>query len=1016
MHNLLKNIVLLLSGCLLQQAVPAQRLPFTFDQVRVGDNAISNQVNCLLKDRNGYFWIGTAAGLKRYDAAYTASFRKKKDDSTSLIHNNVQAICEDLAGRIWIATSEGVCFYNRHTNIFTHLPGTKRKGAFCNNIICAGNGDIWFSSVDGVYRYSSKSGNLQQFSPSSPAGSRLSSAWVPAHGLVEDGHKKGIWIACGNGLNFYDYATGKIYNAGFNPAHLKALTTTYATAPVIHKNKLVFADNDAMQIKWYDLQTNTITDSLHPRSSQGYPLFYVLQLFFDRNDNLWISTTDQRAAYVDMKQRTATDIVYESGKKNSFSSDKFTDVLQEQNYTMWFATANGLTTIVGFDAMSTGNKLFETYDLSKQLFDGKYASDYITGLTEDAVNGNWWIATAGNRLIHYDPRTTMFTERKAPSVKECFNYEGVQRIHDYKGKILIFKTKAFYIFDKTTKQFTPVNLPPALADCEKFSIPHTAIAGDSVWVFVESKANEVYCYNLLTKQWVAYPFHVPPTADYLSAGYSCITKTGELLVAVHTKGIAKFSSEKRRFEFIQPGKPFDFSRLYFTGLAEAPDGNILFSNRNELLKMDSRTHEMKSLHEADQVDALAVSRTGHLFYAALDNLVLYNEKANEKISFQFDVQDVFHQARNQLLCLAGGKVISIQQKQLLQIDFREMHLPSFPDQPYISHVFTSDTSILIHENNSRVSFNASQNSFSIDFGLMGRPNASVYEFSYKLEGFDKNWINDTKGKRSATYGNLEGGDYVFTVRAMDINMKTLPDQKLYIHIDTVFYKTKWFVVLVISLIVTAVICFYRFRLNKQKQILQLEKKAFSLEKEKTQVLYESLKQQLNPHFLFNSLSSLRSLIRMNPALATDFLDGLSKTYRYLLRSGDSELVLLSEEINFVQTFIQLQKTRFDEGLQLKIELPEKLMNKQIAPVTIQGLIENAIKHNTIGDDAPLVIEVTGEANDYIVVRNNLQRYRSVETSNKKGLEALKTLYRYLTDKPVLVEEDAKYFSVKIPLI
>jgi LytS/YehU family sensor histidine kinase len=189
-----------------------------------------------------------------------------------------------------------------------------------------------------------------------------------------------------------------------------------------------------------------------------------------------------------------------------------------------------------------------------------------------------------------------------------------------------------------------------------------------------------------------------------------------------------------------------------------------------------------------------------------------------------------------------------------------------------------------------------------------------------------------------------------------------------------------------------------------------------LEKEKTQVLYESLKQQLNPHFLFNSLSSLRSLIRMNPALATDFLDGLSKTYRYLLRSGDSELVLLSEEINFVQTFIQLQKTRFDEGLQLKIELSEELMNKQIAPVTIQGLIENAIKHNTIGDDAPLVIEVTGEANDYIVVRNNLQRYRSVETSNKKGLEALKTLYRYLTDKPVLVEEDAEYFSVKIPLV
>jgi len=279
---------MLLGSCLLQQVLPAQRLPFTFDQLKVGDNAVSNQVNCLLKDRNGYLWVGTAAGLKRYDPVYTPTFRKKMNDSTSLIHNNVQAICEDLTGRIWVATSEGVCYYNRKTNLFTQLTITKRKGAVCNNIVCTYSGDIWFSSVDGAYRYDIKKERLQHFAPSSAAGMQLSSTWVVTHGMVEDLYKKGLWIACSNGLNFYDYAAHKMYNAGFNPRKIKVLTTNYCSAPVIHKNKLVFADNDAMQIKWYDLQTNTLTDSMQPRSGQGYPLFFFFFLFFYIYNNLFI--------------------------------------------------------------------------------------------------------------------------------------------------------------------------------------------------------------------------------------------------------------------------------------------------------------------------------------------------------------------------------------------------------------------------------------------------------------------------------------------------------------------------------------------------------------------------------------------------------------------------------------------------------------------------------------------------------------------------------------------------------
>jgi LytS/YehU family sensor histidine kinase len=217
------------------------------------------------------------------------------------------------------------------------------------------------------------------------------------------------------------------------------------------------------------------------------------------------------------------------------------------------------------------------------------------------------------------------------------------------------------------------------------------------------------------------------------------------------------------------------------------------------------------------------------------------------------------------------------------------------------------------------------------------------------------------------------------------------------------------------LIGSALVFFYRFRLNKQKQILTLETKAEGLEKEKTLVQYESLKQHLNPHFLFNSLTSLRSLIKTDSKTATSFLDGMSKVYRYVLKSGDQELVRLQHELDFVRTFAELQKIRFREGLEVNINVGESFFGKYIAPVTLQNLVENAIKHNTADKDSPLVVEIFAE-NDYVIVKNNLQRYRIVETSNKKGLASLKTLYRYYSDKPVVITEDENHFTVKIPLL
>lgn len=188
-----------------------------------------------------------------------------------------------------------------------------------------------------------------------------------------------------------------------------------------------------------------------------------------------------------------------------------------------------------------------------------------------------------------------------------------------------------------------------------------------------------------------------------------------------------------------------------------------------------------------------------------------------------------------------------------------------------------------------------------------------------------------------------------------------------------------------------------------------------LEKEKTVVMYENLKQHLNPHFLFNSLTSLGSLIRINPKEAGEFLDTMSKVYRYILKNKDNETVPLGEELKFVALYIQLQKTRFGEGLKIDIDISEEFMHRRIAPVTLQNLVENAIKHNIADIEEPLVINLYTE-DDYLVVKNRLNRKNYVETSNQQGLKSMVSLYRFLADRPMIIEDAGDTWSVKIPLI
>jgi LytS/YehU family sensor histidine kinase len=186
------------------------------------------------------------------------------------------------------------------------------------------------------------------------------------------------------------------------------------------------------------------------------------------------------------------------------------------------------------------------------------------------------------------------------------------------------------------------------------------------------------------------------------------------------------------------------------------------------------------------------------------------------------------------------------------------------------------------------------------------------------------------------------------------------------------------------------------------------------EREKSEMKYHHLKNQVNPHFLFNALTSLDALIKDNPDLASRYVGHMAKVYRYVLEHNEREIAPLKTELEFISHYLSLQKIRFGEALQIETTVSALAEDKGIVMVTLQLLIDNAIKHNEIHRQFPLSIEIFDE-HDYLIVKNKKQ-IRKVTHSSKQGLQQLIELYGYLSARPVLVQDDEFHFIVKVPLL
>lgn len=222
-----------------------------------------------------------------------------------------------------------------------------------------------------------------------------------------------------------------------------------------------------------------------------------------------------------------------------------------------------------------------------------------------------------------------------------------------------------------------------------------------------------------------------------------------------------------------------------------------------------------------------------------------------------------------------------------------------------------------------------------------------------------------------------------------------------------FYLTALLITIIVSLTLHA-IEFYKY--------LQEEKvKNARLKEEKLTSELNTLRAHVDPHFLFNSFNTLSGLIDEDTDKAQNFLGGLSRIYRYILEKREAQTTAVAEELSFAKKYLELQRNRFENSIELDIQISENLLQKEIPSLSLQLLLENAIKHNAFDEDHPLRIEIF-EEKDRMIIQNNKKARRNLAESSGLGLQNIKDRYALLGEKKIEITETANSFTVKLPAL
>jgi ligand-binding sensor domain-containing protein len=937
----------------------------------LSDKINNGNLQTIFQDRQGFIWLGTTTGIYRFDGInYTPI---PADDS--LQNASFSAIFQAGDGTIWAGTRSGHIARINKGKLELFVPEEGNPKSPITAIAQDSHGNIWFSTYgEGVYCYS----NNRLYNFNSDDG--LSDNFTYTLSADKIGN---IWVGTDGGISICSFIKGK--------KTVKLITS----ANGLPDNIVLKIDKVGSENMWIGMQDGGICKIDINSHLIDVPLPLRKWTYGPVNDltvlgnQLWIGTDDHGIISVDLKS-TAQVLTYP--KLEGINYLKIIKLIGDREGNVWFMTNNALI-------QSPGAKL----ELLSAEKDKNFAN--IHSIFCDK-SGDVWFSNDNGLFRYHRGITAKANPEQFLSLKAYQGMKIISLYQDRDGYIWIGTFgNGLLRLNPISHSLTSYSASDGLANGNVLSI--TGV-NNEIWFATLGGASRCLL----------------PLAGNSSNASLKFEEFGEASGLGNNFIYAVFADSKKRIWFATDGKGITVrengkfrnysdasglkSKVVYS-IAEDKTGHIWFSTSNAgLYEFDGKSFRNYSLKDGLSnlaITSLTTANSSMIFIVHSQGIDIL-DPATRKFSYlglEEGINDInpdlnalsMDNASNLVWIGTPKGIIKLAADEYVKIDQPKIQLNKVL-------VFLKETDTLEHH-----VFAYNHNHFTFDFvGLWYKAPERVY-YQVMLKGYDLGWI--TTRNTSVIYSSLEPGNYTFMVRAsLNNDFSNASVKCYYFVISKPIWKTGWFITIVLLLMGIFV---YRFIRNRETRLRREE----NLQKEKIIFQFETLKSQVNPHFLFNSFSTLSAIIDEDKELALDYVQKLSSFFRNILEYRDKTVITLYEELTLADTYYYLQKQRYGANFSLLIDIPDEFLTTFIPPMTLQMILENAVKHNIISTEKPLVVSIQVR-NDFLVISNHIQTKKNLPSSTGIGLQNIENRYQLLIDKKVELKITPEIYTVLLPII
>ncbi len=953
--NAIVKCLVLYALCLFASQLSGQQ-PF-FHQYEVPEEVAEMPMDILYQAENDFIWLGGEQGLLRFDGF---SFEPiLRVDSTG--ENQVSSVFRDQDQLLWVGYADGQIF---HLQVDHSLKAWEPEEGLPKVPISGFSQDkdglLWIATYgEGLYYWNGK--RLYNVGLDDGLGGQ------DIYSIAQDQEGR-IWVGTDNGISICWLEDGKkkIKNIG-RSAGLPDDIIRYILPDQAGNCWVGTYDKGFCRVDGESLEV----DFLYPNWEQG--VINCMELVEGRA--LWIGSTAQGVWRYDLQSEHLQSIAYKELQK-----DKISALHADHEGNLWvlgrdvgLLSLNCHFTLIDNELqnlqalhLDRKNRLWVgsqdgLYLWSNALngvasFD-KVVDENVLSLYEDAT-GNIWAGTFGEGVILINTETG---KRRRLREKDGLPNGSILSIDGTGEQVWLATLGGVVELHCQKDPMNEIDFKVKMLDYEsalgtnfiyKVFVDRTG----RTWFGTDGKGISVLENGKLHS-------YQETGKDTIRSVYS-ITEDDSGIIWFSTLRNGIYSFDGKAFKHF--GKAEGLRNLSIRGLAKDQNGQILVLHPGGIDRLDPESEQLKyfgkrvGIGDMDpNLNTYAVDHRGNIWIGSNNRIIKYTTLSDQ---------------------LAGNPTTTLKR---VAANFTQLSCSTSPCLTY------------------------DQNNLIFEYVGLWYSDPDAVRYRYKLEGYNQDWIYSKDNQ--ATFPNLPHGDYTFTVSSSENGIFNGDNTISYAFtITSPIWKRPWFIILGIVLAVGLIYSWMRSRERRMQR-------EASLVKEKLESQFETLKSQINPHFLFNNFNTLITIIEENPTIAVEYVEKLSDFYRSILQYREHQTIPLDEELKIVKDYVFLLKKRFGENFRMSIEVQD-LKNVNVVPLTLQMLVENAIKHNVISKHDPLTVRIVNDETGYITICNNLQKKIIPEHSTGFGLESIVKRYGLLSKKKVLIREERNEFKVSIPLM